>query len=662
MERVLSMRSLLRLLGAAAMVLCGPGSPLSAQLVISEVFYDPVGVNTGRQVVEITNTGATEVQMGPSGYWLYFQPARWQFPPGVVIPSQGIVLVNINRPGTASANEFFTGISGMRALKSKDALALFRSNAFADPAEIVDFVQWGSVGNGGEDVAIAAGIWPTSSFVAVTSLREGSSLAYDGAGDQPSDWCVDGSPTLGAPNDGCTPSFARSSVILHEVGYVRDGAGHYHPAVELKCVGDVLEDMGGRILSLANQHFFQFPLGTPDTLIGPGDILVVHLGVNGQNAPLEFYTGAGTFRDLHTADSVSLHAVQPATDPTTMIDFVQWGAAGAPLESAAVSAGLWDAGTFVDATDRKPRGSVASFDDGKGASRWTIDNTGTIGDENSAPPFVPVVINEVLVDPAGNSTGDCAVELKCELEDEAVNLGGMSLCTESTAAPGTLACFSFPPGTEIEPGGLLVVQLNRSGLPPAGVVNTGPFEELSPSGGEILLSLTGNAADPNNAIDYVRWGSGPPAGEETAVLAGIWSTGDSVAVGRVRDSSSLAYLGAGDDSSDFRVDWTPSLGADNAEEPRDEPFRRGDCNDDSKVDISDAIKIFGYLFLGDRAPFCNDACDSNDDSWQDISDPVFILNYLFLGSAPPPSPGPTICGPDERADALSCSAYLSCGG
>jgi hypothetical protein len=135
-----------------------------------------------------------------------------------------------------------------------------------------------------------------------------------------------------------------------------------------------------------------------------------------------------------------------------------------------------------------------------------------------------------------------------------------------------------------------------------------------------------------------------------------------VPAGRVKDSSSIAYLGQGDAASDFRVDWTPSIGQDNAEVPRDEPFRRGDCNDDAKIDISDAIKLFGYLFLGDRAPFCQDSCDSNNDSWLDISDPVFILNYLFLGSSPPPSPGPTRCGADTAADALSCSAYLSCAG
>jgi len=104
-----------------------------------------------------------------------------------------------------------------------------------------------------------------------------------------------------------------------------------------------------------------------------------------------------------------------------MIDFVSGGLRGRRW-SRLQSRRALDAGTFVDAADRKPRGSVASFDDGKGASRWTIDNTGPL-ERELGHPFVPVVIRG-LGRSAGNSTGDCAVELKNELEDEAVDLGG----------------------------------------------------------------------------------------------------------------------------------------------------------------------------------------------------------------------------------------------
>src|SRR5262245_34677768 len=207
-------------------------SSAPAQLVIDEVLLDPLGVNNGRQVIELTNTGAADFVMGPSGYWLYFPPASWQFPPDVVIPPGGSVLVYVNRPGSSTTGEFYTGSSGMRTLRVQgDSIALFRTNLFADATAIVDFVEWGAAGNGVEDVAIAAGIWAQGSFIDLAPLRDGASLAYDGAGDSPSDWCIDGTPSLGGANDTCTQPLARSPVVINEVGYQRTGPNQYHPVV-----------------------------------------------------------------------------------------------------------------------------------------------------------------------------------------------------------------------------------------------------------------------------------------------------------------------------------------------------------------------------------------------------------------------------------------------
>src|SRR3989442_13106921 len=41
----------------------------------------------------------------------------------------------------------------------------------------------------------------------------------------------------------------------------------------------------------------------------------------------------------------------------------------------------------------------------------------------------------------------------------------------------------------------------------------------------------------------------------------------------------------------------------------DAPFRRGDVQGDGKRNVTDALKIFGFLFLGDEAPACLDAAD-----------------------------------------------------
>jgi hypothetical protein len=58
-----------------------------------------------------------------------------------------------------------------------------------------------------------------------------------------------------------------------------------------------------------------------------------------------------------------------------------------------------------------------------------------------------------------------------------------------------------------------------------------------------------------------------------------------------------------------------------------------------------------------------DAADFNDDAAVDISDAVGILHYKYLGSAPPPYPGPPseACGPDPEPHAPGgCARYDRC--
>ena len=57
----------------------------------------------------------------------------------------------------------------------------------------------------------------------------------------------------------------------------------------------------------------------------------------------------------------------------------------------------------------------------------------------------------------------------------------------------------------------------------------------------------------------------------------------------------------------------------------------GDYNQDAGVDISDAISVFGYLFLGREDPVCPAGLDFNGDSALDLSDGIGALNWLFQG-------------------------------
>ncbi len=94
----------------------------------------------------------------------------------------------------------------------------------------------------------------------------------------------------------------------------------------------------------------------------------------------------------------------------------------------------------------------------------------------------------------------------------------------------------------------------------------------------------------------------------------------------------------------------------------DPTFRRGDSNDDSMFDISDAVFTLSALFsAGSPAPSCVDAADSNDDGSFDISDAIHTLGALFQSGSPQPGdPGPTTCGVDPTPDGLDCVLSVNC--
>jgi hypothetical protein len=95
-------------------------------------------------------------------------------------------------------------------------------------------------------------------------------------------------------------------------------------------------------------------------------------------------------------------------------------------------------------------------------------------------------------------------------------------------------------------------------------------------------------------------------------------------------------------------------------------FHRGDPNSTGGIDLSDAIGIFNFLFLGGDPPLCREAADVDNEDGLNISDGIALLNFLFLGGDPPAPPGPTDepCGldPDPPGSPanLGCASYTGC--
>lgn len=89
-------------------------------------------------------------------------------------------------------------------------------------------------------------------------------------------------------------------------------------------------------------------------------------------------------------------------------------------------------------------------------------------------------------------------------------------------------------------------------------------------------------------------------------------------------------------------------------------FRRGDTNEDGRMDIADAIRTLGYLFSGEPCS-CLKSADANDSGQVDIADGIYVLNYLFASGDAPPVPFEA-CGHDPSDDGLSCDSFKPCDG
>lgn len=94
-------------------------------------------------------------------------------------------------------------------------------------------------------------------------------------------------------------------------------------------------------------------------------------------------------------------------------------------------------------------------------------------------------------------------------------------------------------------------------------------------------------------------------------------------------------------------------------------FHRGDADANGELQLTDAVRVLGFLFLGTERPGCLEAADADDNGEVQITDAVRILGFLFSGSAPPLPPGPpgSPCGPDPVGSAdLGCDDYAGCFG
>ena len=109
-----------------------------------------------------------------------------------------------------------------------------------------------------------------------------------------------------------------------------------------------------------------------------------------------------------------------------------------------------------------------------------------------------------------------------------------------------------------------------------------------------------------------------------------------------------------DDSDDLLAGTSLDCNANAIPDECEEPvYRRGDSNVDGTVNVADAVKVLGELFLGQPIP-CEAAGDVNGDAGRNVADAVFLLTYLFQpGATMPGAPFPD-CGVAPSGAAFPC--------
>jgi hypothetical protein len=86
-------------------------------------------------------------------------------------------------------------------------------------------------------------------------------------------------------------------------------------------------------------------------------------------------------------------------------------------------------------------------------------------------------------------------------------------------------------------------------------------------------------------------------------------------------------------------------------------YKRGDADGNGVLQVTDAIKIFQWLFVAGHQVGCLAALDANDDHSIDISDGPYLTRFLFVGGPPPPAPHPQ-CGLDLDPGPFTCEEYF----
>ena len=464
------------------------------EIVINEIQLD------GTKAVELFNASGSTFDL--SDYWLCLGPGQY---------SQLNSLTVMNGSTQLAAGEYLT-VQYDDLGTEAGGLGLYTSNAFTSADAIISFVQYGNAGAARENVAADAGIWTTGEYVPLPATAS-NTLSYDGEGNSATDW-IETEPSLGEANGEAVP--VADAVFINEVIFAEGGY------VEFYNSGSATVNVSDYWLCLGPGQYEQLNslnVVSGSLEIAAGELLVVQSGIIS-----------------NTAGGLGLYRNNSFTSAEAIVDFVQYGSAGAARENVAVAAGIWEAGTYVPLT--VPGNSIEFDGEGNAVNDWT----------EAIPSFGQANKNQVLKTGIVISEVEFTSLKQVELRNNYANAKDVSdywLCL----GPGEyrrLGDLTVVSGDlNIPAGGLLVVNYDLLGDNDEGL---GLYES--------------NAFTSTDAIvDFVQYGSAGSARENVAVAAGVWTAGQYIDVSGIANGNSIGYDGGGITAADWYVRTEPSLGS-----------------------------------------------------------------------------------------------------
>jgi len=184
-------------------------SQAKANIVISEVFYDGVGADTGKEWIELYNNSDSAFDL--TGYELNASSGDY-YSFSNSLEAKNCLVVYWNSEGTDTQNNLYTGITDFLNMGNTSGwVALFNDSTHSS-STIVDYLEYGAADETWESAADTAGIWMPGDFI--PNVEEGHSIEYLGSGNTSLSWSDQPNPTCGS----CVPEPATLSLLTLGLG------------------------------------------------------------------------------------------------------------------------------------------------------------------------------------------------------------------------------------------------------------------------------------------------------------------------------------------------------------------------------------------------------------------------------------------------------------